>query len=76
MKIIACIKQINLLYFHYGVDAKASHVDSEKMVSMSNPFDEIAVEEAIRIKEKLDDVEITLITLGVLVIYIAHSTLH
>lgn len=64
MKIIVCIKQINFLYFHYGVDAKSSHVDSEKMVSMINPFDEIAVEEAIRIKEKLNNVEVTLITLG------------
>lgn len=64
MKIIVCVKKIDFLYFHYGVDAKAGNVDSEKTVPMLNLYDEIAVEESICIKESFDDVEIILITVG------------
>ena len=64
MKIVVCIKQIDFLYFHYGVDTKVRNIDSEKLVPMINPCDEAALEEAIRIKESLDDVEITVMTLG------------
>ena len=61
MKVLACIKQIpdnmSLTY----------NVDTGKMENLSyvmNSTDEVAVEEAVRIKDKLGEVEVTVLTVG------------
>src|SRR5512143_2490967 len=64
MKIVVCVKQIHLIYARTGVDPATHFVSEEDRISMVNPYDELAVEEAIRIKEKLGDGEVILVTLG------------
>ena len=62
MKIIVCVKQV--------LDTAAQiQIENGKVVSpgssrIINPYDEFAVEEAVRIKEKKPDTEITLLSLG------------
>ena len=62
MKIIVCVKQV--------LDTAAQiEIDNGKVVSPSsveiiNPYDEFAIEEAVRIKEKKLDTEITILSLG------------
>jgi electron transfer flavoprotein beta subunit len=64
MRIIVCIKQVANICHPIAIDRKGGDIDQEKIVYMLNPYDEAAVEEAIRIKERCTDVEITLLTLG------------
>ena len=62
MKIIVCVKQV--------LDtAAAIQIDNRRVVSpgsprIINPYDEFAIEEAVRIKEKKPDTEITILSLG------------
>jgi len=53
MKIIVCVKQID--------NGKVVSPGSSRII---NPYDEFAIEEAVRIKEKKPDTEITLLSLG------------
>jgi electron transfer flavoprotein beta subunit len=64
MKILVCIKQVGYVYHPLAIDAPGGSIDPEKMVSMLNPYDEIAVEEAVRIKECCGECEVILITAG------------
>jgi electron transfer flavoprotein beta subunit len=64
MKIIACVKQIGYIYYPAAIDLSTGEIDFEKMVFMLNPYDEVAVEEAIRIREAFSDGEVILITAG------------
>ncbi len=62
MKIIVCLKQV--------LDTAAKvQIDNGRVVSpgssrIINPYDEFAIEEAVRIKEKTPDSEITILSLG------------
>ena len=62
MKIIVCVKQV--------LDTAAkTQIENGQIVSRGssriiNPYDEFAIEEAVRIKEKKPDTEITLLSLG------------
>ena len=67
MKIVVCVKQIHLIYARTGNDPKTHFIAEEDWIDIVNPYDELAVEEAIRIKEKLGDGEVVLITLGDLI---------
>ena len=67
MKIVVCVKQIHLIYARTGNDPKTHFIAEEDRIHIVNPYDELAVEEAIRIKEKLGDGEVVLITLGDLI---------
>lgn len=64
MKIIVCVKQIGYIYDPTAIDLATGEIDPEKMVSMLNPYDEVAVEEAIKIKESENDCEVIAITAG------------
>ena len=64
MKIVVCVKQVGYIYHSLAIDVKGAEIDPEKMVFMLNPYDEIAVEEAIRIKERLSNCEVIIITTG------------
>jgi electron transfer flavoprotein beta subunit len=64
MKIAVCIKQIHYIYARTGRDPKTHFISEEDSVNIVNPYDELAVEEAIRIKENLGDGEVILVTLG------------
>jgi len=64
MRVVVCIKQIGYVYHPIAINASRDHIDPEKMVFMLNPYDEIAVEEAIKIKNNLNNCEVIVITVG------------
>jgi electron transfer flavoprotein beta subunit len=64
MKIVVCVKQIHYIYARTGRDPETQFIAEEDRIDIVNPYDELAVEEAIRIKEKLGDGEVILVTLG------------
>jgi electron transfer flavoprotein beta subunit len=67
MNIVVCVKQIHLIYARTGTDPATYFVSEEDRITIVNPYDELAVEEAIRIKEKLRESQVTLVTLGDLI---------
>lgn len=64
MRVVVCIKQVGYIYDPTAIDLSTGEIDLEKMVSMLNPYDEVAVEEAIKIKETVSDCEVVIITAG------------
>jgi electron transfer flavoprotein beta subunit len=63
MKIIVSINRVCYVYHPAAVDLSTGEIDQEKTVFMLNPYDEVAVEEALRIKDRVDS-EIVLLALG------------
>jgi electron transfer flavoprotein beta subunit len=63
MKIFVCVKQVVYLYSRMGVGS-AGKIDPDGFVYIMNPYDESALEEALRVKQGVDQVEVTLISLG------------
>lgn len=64
LNIIVCIKQVAYIAHPIGMERKGGDIAPEKIVHMLNPYDEVAMEAAIRIKEKHAGSQITVITLG------------
>jgi len=64
MRIVVCVKQVKYVYHDLPLCEARNEIDPEKMVRMMNPYDEISVEEAVRIKERYKDCEVILITVG------------
>ena len=64
MKIVVCIKHVGCIYHPSAMDLNAGDIDTAKMVFMLNPYDEVAVEAALRIQADVGDVQIVLITAG------------
>ena len=62
MKIIVCVKQVLDTASEIKVDE--NQVFSPGSPKIINPYDEFAIEEAVRIKENKPDSEITLLSLG------------
>jgi electron transfer flavoprotein beta subunit len=67
MRIVACVKQIRHVYTRTGMTLASNFISEEDVVSIINPYDEIAVEEAIRVKERLGQGEVVLVTVGDLI---------
>src|SRR5438876_11003328 len=65
MKVIAPIKRVIDFNVKVRVKADASGVDTANVKMSMNPFDEIAVEEAVRLKEKGIATEIVALTCGI-----------
>jgi electron transfer flavoprotein beta subunit len=64
VRIVVCIKQVSYVYHPLAMDVTGSKLDPEKTVSMLNPYDEIAMEEAVTIKECVGDCEIVAASVG------------
>lgn len=64
MKILVAVKRVVDPYVKIRVKADGSGVDTQNVKMAMNPFDEIAVEEAIRLKEKGICSEIVLVSIG------------
>jgi electron transfer flavoprotein beta subunit len=64
MKIIVCIKQLYHVYARTGMNPSERFLEPEDKVSMVNPFDEVALEMGLRVKESLGKGDVTLLTLG------------
>jgi electron transfer flavoprotein beta subunit len=65
MKILVCVKRVVDYNVKVRVKADGSDVETGGVKMSMNPFDEIAVEEAIRLKEKGLATEIIAISIGV-----------
>ena len=63
MKIVVCIKQVPDTEAEVKWDLQKGTLKREDMDSVTNPFDEFALEEALLTKEKYD-AEIVAITMG------------
>ncbi|MCE5271147.1 electron transfer flavoprotein subunit beta/FixA family protein [bacterium] len=63
MNIIVCIKQVPDTEARVQISEQGNSIDSGQINFILNPFDEYAVEEALRTQEKLGG-EVTVVTLG------------
>jgi electron transfer flavoprotein beta subunit len=68
MKIIVCMKQISHTYAQTGMDVESLYLSPEDHILRINPYDEAALEIALKQKDKNSDVEIVLLTLGPIII--------
>jgi len=64
VKILVPVKRVPDPDVKIKLKKDGSGIDTEGLKFVINPFDEIAVEEAIRIKERLGDVEIVVVSIG------------
>lgn len=64
MKILVAVKRVIDPYVKIRVKADQTGVETQNMKMSMNPFDEIALEEAIRIKEKNPASEIIAVSIG------------
>ena len=63
IKIIVCLKQALFLYSRMGIDSKGQ-VHPNAAAYIPNPYDEVALEEALQIKDRLKNVEVTVLGMG------------
>jgi electron transfer flavoprotein beta subunit len=64
MKVVVLAKQVKHVYAQTGTDPKGNFIGPDDIVRIINPLDELALEEALRIKERNGDTEVTVISLG------------
>jgi electron transfer flavoprotein beta subunit len=64
LKIIVCIKSVPDTASSIRIKSGSAAIDPEGLTYVMNPYDEFAVEEALRIKEKQGQTEITAISMG------------
>lgn len=64
MKILVCVKQVPDTETRIRIAADKKSIDPTDINWILNPYDEYAVEEALRIKEKKDDTTVTIISVG------------
>ena len=62
MRIIVCVKQV--IDTAARIEIKDGKVDGTGLAKVLNPYDEFAVEEALRIRERKPDTEVILVSLG------------
>ncbi|MBN9230037.1 MAG: electron transfer flavoprotein subunit beta [Legionella sp. 40-6] len=64
MKILVAVKRVIDPYVKVRVKADNSGVETQNIKMSMNPFDEIAVEEALRLREKNQASEVIVVTIG------------
>lgn len=64
MKILVAVKRVIDPYVKIRVKPYSSGVETQNIKMAMNPFDEIAVEEALRLREKNDASEIIVVSIG------------
>lgn len=64
MKIIVCAKQIRHTYTRTGLSPESQFICPEDGVYRVNPHDEASLELALRLKDKVDNTTVSLLTLG------------
>jgi len=64
MKILVCAKQVPCTESDFKINPEGDGYDERNLVFVTNRYDEYALEEAARIREKFGDVEITTLTVG------------
>lgn len=64
MNICVLVKNVEYIYAQTGSDKKSNYVGLNDIINIINPLDELAVEEALNIKESFPETNLTIITLG------------
>ena len=64
MKVLVAVKRVIDYNVRVRVKADGSGVETSGVKMSMNPFDEIAVEEAVRLKEKGLATEVVVVTMG------------
>ena len=64
MKIVVCVKSVPDTEAHIRVGEDGKHIETGEFDYVISPVDEIAVEEALRIKEAKGDGEVIILSLG------------
>ena len=64
MKALVCVKRVIDYNVRIRVKSDKSGVETDNVKMSMNPFDEIAVEEAVRLKEKSEIKEIVILSIG------------
>jgi len=64
MRIIVAVKQIPDTNVEIAIDPQTNSIDPEDLAYIVNPYDKVAVEEALRVRENIGGGKVTLITLG------------
>ena len=64
MKALVCVKRVIDYNVRIRVKSDKSGVEKDNVKMSMNPFDEIAVEEAVRLKEKGIVAEIVILSIG------------
>ncbi|HEC32330.1 MAG TPA: electron transfer flavoprotein subunit beta, partial [Deltaproteobacteria bacterium] len=64
MNIVVCMKQVPDTETKVRIGADGKTIDPTDVNYVINPYDEFAIEEALRIKEKLGEGEVTILSLG------------
>jgi electron transfer flavoprotein beta subunit len=63
MNIVVLVKQVPATESKLSISAEGSDIERANLSFVVNPYDEFAVEEALRIKERLGSGEVTILTL-------------
>ena len=64
MRIIVCTKQIRHTYARTGKEPDKNYINPEDSIYRVNPYDEAAIELALRLKDTIDQGEVVLLTIG------------
>lgn len=64
MKVVACIKRVPDTASPIRISADNLNIEQQGIEFVMNPYDEYAVEEALRIKDKKPDTEVSVISIG------------
>lgn len=64
MKILVCIKQVPDMESKFQINGAGTSIEEADLAFRMNEYDEFAVEEAVRLKEKVGEAELVSISLG------------
>ncbi len=64
MKIAVCVKQVPDSETRINLSGPVPELDRSNFTMVINPYDQFAVEEAVQIKERLGEGEVTVVTVG------------
>lgn len=64
MNIVVCVKQVPDINIPIGLEPETNSIESEGLAYVVNPYDMLAVEEAIRIKERQPERQVILMSMG------------
>ncbi|MFQ5455073.1 MAG: electron transfer flavoprotein subunit beta/FixA family protein [Nitrospirota bacterium] len=64
MNIVVCIKQVPATEARIKVNSEGNDIERDELPYVVNPYDEFAVEEGLRIKERIGDSSLTVVSIG------------
>lgn len=64
MKVLVCIKQVPDMESKFKINSNGTWFDENDLAYRINEYDEYAIEQAVQLKEQLNDVDITVLCVG------------